>query len=226
MFKCDESDATSKGLQSIPGGEIQVPHCQIESVERLNLTPSGTPLYIRCKTFLVLKLIFRREPDANEVERTLNRLSRPVSIEEISVLNYRPNSVHCLASQRSGWHVFDINIEYARFGVPNSEWIQSFLNKEYKLCPTYPTWLFVPSEATQQIVVGSAKFRSQGRLPALSFLYEPTGAAICRCSQPCVGITGNRSEFDEKMVSCIRMANKKGKSKIYIVDTRQWEENM
>lgn len=220
LFKCNESDATSKGLLSIPGGEIQVPHCQIKSIERLNLTPSGTPLYIRCKTFLVLKFIFRREPDANDVERTLNRLSRPVSIEEISVLNYRPNSVHCLASQRSGWHVFDINIEYARFGVPNNDWIQCWLNKDYKLCPTYPKWLFVPSEATSEIVTGSAKFRSQGRLPGLSFIYQPTGAAICRCSQPCVGITNNRSEFDEKMVSCIRMANKKSKNKIYIVDTR------
>ena len=221
IFKCNASDSTSGGLLSIPSGEIQVPHCQIESIERLNLTPSGTPLYIRCKTFLVLKLIFRKEPDAHDVEKTLIRLSRPISIEEVSVLNYRPNSVHCLASQRSGWHVFDIHIEYARFGVPNKDWIYSSLNKDFKMCPTYPTWLFVPSESTAEIVVGSAKFRSQSRLPALSYIYTPTGAAICRCSQPCVGITNNRSEFDEKMVSCIRMANKKQiYNKIYIVDTR------
>lgn len=220
IFKCAESDATSGGLQSLPGGEVEVPHCHIESIERLNLTSSGTPLYIRCKTFLVLKLIFRREPDANEVEKILSRLSKPVSIEEISVLNYRPNALHCLASQKSGWHVFDHNIEYARFGIPNKDWIYCNMNEGYKLCPTYPSWLFVPSETTADIVQGSAKFRSQGRLPALSYVYTPTNAAICRCSQPCVGLN-NRSEFDERMITCIRMANKKGRyNKIYIVDTR------
>ena len=221
IFKCDESDTTTKGLKSIPGGEVEVPHCQLESIERLSLTSSGTPLYIRCKTFLVLKFIFRKEPDANDFEKTINRLSKPISFEEVSVLNYRPNALHCLASQASGWHIFDINIEYARFGVPSNEWIYSSLNENYTLCPTYPRWLFVPKEATSQIVIGSAKFRSQSRLPALSYIYNPSGAAICRCSQPCVGLTNNRSEFDEKMVTCIRMANKKGRyNKIYIVDTR------
>ena len=221
IFKCNESDVTTKGLLTIPGGEIQVPHCQIESIERLNLTSSGTPLYIRCKTFLVLKFIFRKEPDANDVEKTLTRLSKPISVEEIAVLNYRPNAVHCLASQRSGWHVFDINIEYERFGVPNKDWVYCKLNEDYKMCPTYPRWLFVPSEATYEIIKGSAKFRSQARLPALSYVYQPSGAAICRCSQPCVGLTNNRSEFDEKMISCIRMANRDGRyNKLYIIDTR------
>ena len=221
MFKCNENDSTKNGVQSIPGGEIEVPHCQIESIERLNLTPSGTPLYIRCKTFLVLKLIFNKEPDADSVERTLTRLSRPVSLQELTVLNYHPNALHCSASQRSGWSVFDINIEYERFGIPNADWKYCDLNKDYKICRTYPSWLFVPKEATANIIVGSSKFRSQGRLPGLSYVYSPTGAAICRCSQPCVGLTNNRSEYDEKMISAIRLANTRGRNdKIFIVDTR------
>lgn len=221
LFKCDADDTTTNGFPSIPGGEIELCHCHIESIERLPLTSMGTPLYIRCKTFLVLKLIIRKERDANSVEKTLNRLSRPVSLEEISVLNYRPSSVNCQQSQRSGWHVFDISVEYERFGVPNNQWVYSNLNEEFKLCPTYPKWLFVPKSATRDTIVGSSKFRSQRRLPALSYLYKTTGAAICRCSQPCVGMTNNRSQEDEEMITAIRKANPSGQyNKLYIVDTR------
>ena len=34
---------------------------------------------------------------------------------------------------------------------------------------TYPAELYVPESATQQVIVGSSKFRSRGRFPTLSY---------------------------------------------------------
>ena len=52
-------------------------------------------------------------------------------------------------------------------GVPNENWIMCTLNCDYKMCPTYPKYLFVPSSASVDIVEGSAKFRSKGRYEVL-----------------------------------------------------------
>ena len=41
------------------------------------------------------------------------------------------------------------------------------------MCPTYSAHLYVPAGADDTIVRGSAKFRSKGRLPVLSFYYAP-----------------------------------------------------
>ena len=41
------------------------------------------------------------------------------------------------------------------------------------MCPTYSAHLYVPAGADDTVVRGSAKFRSKGRLPALSYYYAP-----------------------------------------------------
>jgi len=78
--------------------------------------------------------------------------------------------------------------------------------------------MLVPATATSALVVGSAKFRSKGRLPALTFYNSSNGAALVRCSQPLSGLKG-RSPEDEKYISCIADSNPGG-GFVYIVDTR------
>ena len=70
----------------------------------------------------------------------------------------------------------------------------------------------------QAVVEGSARFRSKGRLPVLTYLHR-NGAAIVRCAQPLVGIGGVRSSYDEKYVECLRLATP-GAATIHVVDTR------
>jgi hypothetical protein len=41
-----------------------------------------------------------------------------------------------------------------------------------QLCDTYPRFLFVPSTAPTPIILSSARFRSRGRLPVLSYLHR------------------------------------------------------
>ena len=41
-----------------------------------------------------------------------------------------------------------------------------------QLCESYPRHLCFPKAASDEVVRGSAKFRSKGRLPALSYYYK------------------------------------------------------
>ena len=82
-------------------------------------------------------------------------------------------------------------------GVPNENWGLCNLNEKYGLCATYPKRLFVPTKAPQSVIEGSARFRSKSRLPVLTYLHK-NGAAIIRCAQPLVGVSGSRSPQDEQ----------------------------
>ena len=50
---------------------------QIASVEKLQLTAAGSPLLIRCKTFMSVTFVIPRERDCHEVFTTLQQLSQP-----------------------------------------------------------------------------------------------------------------------------------------------------
>jgi myotubularin-related protein 6/7/8 len=56
-----------------------------------------------------------------------------------------------------------------------------------QLCPTYSGLLFVPYGLPPAVLLGSARFRSRGRIPALSYRTQG-GASLCRCSQPLTGL--------------------------------------
>jgi myotubularin-related protein 6/7/8 len=49
----------------------------IASIEKLPLTTTGSPLQIRCKTFLSVTFVIPRERDCHEVFVTLQQLSQP-----------------------------------------------------------------------------------------------------------------------------------------------------
>ena len=98
---------------------------------------------------------------------------------------------------------FDAVAEFQRQGVPSS-WRSTDVNRSYSLCPTYPGTLFVPDSISDDIIRKAAAFRSKSRLPVLSWYCAKGGNAICRSSQPLVGITGNCSVPDQDLVDAIR----------------------
>ncbi|PIO28822.1 hypothetical protein AB205_0134770 [Aquarana catesbeiana] len=117
-----------------------------------------------------------------------------------------------------GWQCINLKEEYQRMGVPNSYWQLSDVNRDYKVCETYPRELYVPITASKPIIVGSSKFRSKGRFPVLSYYHQETQAAICRCSQPLSGFSARCLE-DEHMLQSVSKANP-GCRSMYVMDTR------
>ncbi|XP_073252386.1 phosphatidylinositol-3,5-bisphosphate 3-phosphatase MTMR6-like [Porites lutea] len=196
--------------------ETWILHSHIASVEKLPLNAAGSPLKIRCKTFQIVTFIISRDRDSQEIYSCLLQLSNPEKLEDLYAFSYNPLSEKLTRS--AGWALFDIQSEYARMGLPNSEWCCSTLNKDYKICDTYPSILYLPVAASNPVLVGSARFRSRGRLPALSFYYKKTKSAICRCSQPLSGFN-SRCQEDETLIDII-MRTTPSASYVYIVDTR------
>eukprot|EP00977_Amphora_coffeiformis_P019417 scaffold7221_cov165-Amphora_coffeaeformis.AAC.10 len=88
--------------------------------------------------------------------------------------------------------------------------IYAQLNAQYNLCPSYPAILAGPAsidESNQdsfRILQQSAAFRSEQRLPALTWASGVDGASLWRCSQPKIGLQGNRSAADELLIKHIQ----------------------
>lgn len=197
--------------------ETWVLHHHINSLERLPLTTRGYPLVIDTKTFQQLHLIIPRESDCLDIMATIKMLAQPESFSQLYAFQYRPKGLEVM-KQTSGWALYDSQGEYGRMGLPNPHWKHTSINLNYELCETYSAHLYVPAEAEKSTVLGSAKFRSRGRLPALSYYHAPKKSALCRCSQPLVGLR-SRSLEDEQMIQAIIDANPNNNF-IYLIDTR------
>lgn len=82
-------------------------------------------------------------------------------------------------------------------------------NSTYTLCPSYPSVLVGPRQISdedaegQRILRRVAAFRSEGRMPALTWGNSIDGASIWRSSQPRIGLQGNRSSADERYLRAI-----------------------
>uniref|UniRef100_A0A672FMH5 Myotubularin related protein 7b n=1 Tax=Salarias fasciatus TaxID=181472 RepID=A0A672FMH5_SALFA len=186
-------------------------------VERPPPSPAGSQLVIRCKDFRVFHILIQQERDCVDVHASLARLSRPgVCYSELYCLSFNPNVNK--EQREESWAFIDLAADYRRMGLPNNLWVATAANSEYRVCETYPSELFVPKSATPAIIVGSSKFRSRGRFPALSYFHQDTLAAVCRCSQPLSGFSG-RCQEDEMMLQAVMKSNP-GSEYIYVVDTR------
>lgn len=203
---------------SDPAGKREpwILHQHISSLERQPLTTTGAPLLIRCKTFQTVTFVIPKEKDCQELYKSLQKLSSPEDLTEMYAFTYKSASLS--PSVTAGWDQFDLHTEYARMGIPNSYWKATNINKNYEVCSTYPRIIYVPAASQTSVLIGSAKFRSRGRLPVLSYLHQENMAAMCRCSQPLAGFSARCME-DEQMLQDILLANK-GSNFMYVVDTR------
>ncbi|KAK1885818.1 Myotubularin-related protein 7 [Dissostichus eleginoides] len=196
--------------------ESWVSRDMVSSVERTPTIPTGSQVILRCKDFRVFQILVPQERDCLDVHTSLVRLSRPEKYSELYCLSFNPNVNK--EEREESWGFVDLTADYKRMGLPNNLWVSTAANSEYRVCETYPSELFVPKSATPPIIVGSARFRSRGRFPALSYFHQDTLAAVCRCSQPLSGFSG-RCQEDEAMLQALMKANP-GSDYIYVVDTR------
>ncbi|XP_078496236.1 phosphatidylinositol-3,5-bisphosphate 3-phosphatase MTMR8 isoform X3 [Lissotriton helveticus] len=196
--------------------ETWIIYHHIATVEKLPLTTNGCPLLIHCKNFRVVHFVFVRERDCHEVYTSLLKLSQPENHEDLYAFSYNPK--FCPEEKEAGWKLIDVKEDFSRMGIPNEHWQITDVNKGYEVCTTYPPMLVVPRTATQATLHGSARFRSRGRFPVLSYYYKENNAAVCRCSQPLAGFSARCVE-DEQMLQAISSANP-GSPFMYVVDTR------
>uniref|UniRef100_A0A1A9W9M5 Myotubularin phosphatase domain-containing protein n=1 Tax=Glossina brevipalpis TaxID=37001 RepID=A0A1A9W9M5_9MUSC len=150
--------------------ETWILHMHIASIEKLPLTTTGSPLLIRCKTFLSVTFVIPKDSECHDVYMSLVKLYQPVSINKLYCFNYQP--VKDDLPKSAGWDFFKLENEFKRMRVPNDIWTLCSLNANYELCDTYPRQIYVPQEANTAMLIGSSRFRSKGRLPALTYLHS------------------------------------------------------
>jgi len=101
---------------------------------------------------------------------------------------------------------FDAIAEYYRqFGnMSPSPWAcYTQLNAQYQLCMSYPCILVGPTSLPEgnpdsaRVIRQCAAFRSEQRLPSMTWSNGMDGASLWRASQPKVGLQGNRNVNDE-----------------------------
>ncbi|KAI8868484.1 phosphatases II [Ramicandelaber brevisporus] len=184
--------------------ELWLQYPLIQSVEqRVAAGPDSPPaLTIRCHHFMFLLFTFDNETVLREVIANLRRLMCIESVTRLYAYEYEPRPPYTF----DGWNsVYDPQAEYRRQGVggpvgtAGATWRISTINSDYKLCPTYPSIVAVPSRISDTVLYHASKYRSRQRLPILSYLHSTTGASITRCSQPLAGLSQNRSVQDEKI---------------------------
>jgi hypothetical protein len=146
------------------------------------------------------------EPATALERKACDFLDRVVSL--MAKITQMGESFQFAPSPRDKDIAYDAAAEYKRMGAldPGSGWRDCILNREYRLCATYPSFVVVPAAISDDEVREVTKFRSKGRLPGLSWLHPHSKAAIVRCAQPLVGITGKKSPADEQLFYLMREA--------------------
>ena len=199
--------------------EIWIEYSFILDFVRLQLSHKGIPLLIKCKNFRSLLLLFANEQDCQHSLDTLQYFVFPTSIELLCTFSYCPQITLDCTIPKIGWNTYDSQSEFARMGLPTTNWTVSFVNSDFGLCETYPRCLSFPYEAViHNLLFDSAAFRSKGRLPTLTYFNEISGTALCRSSQP-LRFISKRSLQDEELIRCIIDSNTSC-SYMYVVDLR------
>lgn len=87
--------------------------------------------------------------------------------------------------------LLDVQAELDRQGVlrprPSgaaSPWRVTLVNTGYEVCSHYPTLLVVPRDVSDDELLASAAFRSEGRLPVLTWGRHDSSGSLWRSSQP------------------------------------------
>lgn len=202
--------------------EIWIPYSNVASLKRNSvaanvITDNSNPLsyysiVLNCRDFTFFRLLVSSAADAQAVYETISRAldHQGASLTNSYAFSFQHVSKTNSTAECNGWEFYDPFAEFERMGVGSdngSAWRISDVNAGYNLCPTYPRILVVPTKISDAVLYHAAKFRSRGRLPALSYLHRQTGASITRSSQPLVGIKSKRSIQDEKLIESIFESN-------------------
>ncbi|KAI9720821.1 MAG: hypothetical protein M1812_002660 [Candelaria pacifica] len=172
-----------------------------------HLRPS---IRLRCRDFKYLAFHFVDDKVGRDVFDNIKALTCRVGrIEKLYAFSYRPQKPE---KEINGWGIYNVEDELRRLGVSEKAsdkgWRITRTNSDYKFSPTYPAVLAVPSTISDNVLNYAGRYRSRVRIPALTYLHPINNCSITRSSQPLVGVRGNRSIQDEKLVSAIFTTSK------------------
>mmetsp|Transcript_74424 Transcript_74424/g.150480 ORF Transcript_74424/g.150480 Transcript_74424/m.150480 type:complete len:752 (-) Transcript_74424:51-2306(-) len=228
-----------KDLQWMRGAKyFDVPFGLVETIkdEKLVTVTGATELRvtITCKDLRCLVFILRSEQDSRLLLDSVESFGTPGNPAMLFAFKFadalRKDGLQ--EEHDSGWDLYDPEQDYARMGIdtllipnPQCPWRVSDLNKEYKLCSSYPAFIVLPRRMPDQALRDVAAFRKRGRLPAMSWCGGPelSFASLWRCSQTTEGLTGligTKCVEDQSMLNAIRLGNGSSERDLLCIDLR------
>ena len=105
------------------------------------------------------------------------------------------------------WTWSDVLRDYMRLGlVKNPEWkiIDNSGHITNQLCETYPNYLVLPANISDEELNNCAAFRSKQRLPVVTYMHRPTQACLTRSSQTLSTSGSKNLQADVKLLNLYR----------------------
>ncbi|XP_063863247.1 myotubularin-related protein 9-like isoform X1 [Scylla paramamosain] len=191
--------------------ELWLLHSNIDAIERRQQGMTGGTLWLKCKDLRILQLDIIGADQFAKVADTLEDLIRV----EDPTFQY-PFFYRAMYNVlEDGWTTFLPESEFSRVIQPGDDWRISYVNKDYKVCSSYPAAVVVPKNVEDSDLVAIANFRQGGRFPVLAYRHEGL-AVLLRSGQPLITANGKRCKEDERLLNSVLAREKRG----YIIDTR------
>ncbi|CAF1456062.1 unnamed protein product [Adineta steineri] len=172
-------------------------NCPIRLIDVIEMK-DNIYLYIQCKDIRSFRLTFCTTDKCGYWLRKLTEsISIPTCLEDLFAIKFAlaiPNQERSLQDR--------FNDELTRLQLDTDPWRSTRINRNHKLCTSYPESCVVPSSISDEELTEVAKFRSYRRFPTIVWRHH-NGAVIARTSQPEVGWLFWRSKEDEKMIQAI-----------------------
>lgn len=210
--------------------EITLPLATISKLDILKNTNSSnsttsTDLYslaIHCKDLRIFHVAFNAsESFTITFASGLSAHAFSNSLTQVFAFSYK------FSSNFEGWNIYNFRKEFLRQNVLTNDLWRIWCDN-YALVDTYPREFILPSGLSMTDITEAAKFRSRGRIPALTWRNFRTGAVLCRSSQPMVGVLGHKSLADKLLLNLYRVRGDvndveeiENPSDFYIMDCRK-----
>ena len=162
---------------------------------------------LRCRDFTFYCFYLNDDRKARDTYDSIRAWTCKLSgIEKLYAFSYHPTGPEKNV-EGNGWSLYDPMREWRRMGLGDEKrranWRVTNINKDYQFSPTYPANLAVPASISDNTLNYAGRYRSRARIPVLTYLHPVNNCTISRSSQPLVGIRGNRSIQDEKLLAAI-----------------------
>jgi myotubularin-related protein 3/4 len=141
-------------------------NCPIRLIEFIEMK-DNIYLYIQCKDIRSFRLtFFTTEKCCYWLRKLIESIAFPTCLEDLFAIKFAlaiPNQERSLRD-----HFSD---ELIRLQLDAYPWRLTDINRNYKLCASYPEYCVVPASVTDEEVGEVAKFRSYRRFPTIVWRY-------------------------------------------------------
>jgi myotubularin-related protein 3/4 len=137
-------------------------NCPIRLIDSIEVK-DNIYLYMQCKDIRSFRLAFSTTDKCSHWLRKLTEaINAPASLDDLFAIKFASAVPQQESSMRDHFHD-----ELIRLQLDTYPWRSTEINKNYKLCSSYPEYCVVPSAVTDEEVAEVAKFRSYRRFPTI-----------------------------------------------------------